>query len=224
MTRPDAAVVQALYGGYDTLKPVMPQEGPDVDWVLVTDDLSIRSGTLGWRVVHLPRPGVHPNRAAKGPKLFPWEHTSASASVWLDASFRVTSPDFVAEALAHTTVSDPVAQFVHPWRDCVYTEAEESAKLAKYAGEDFEPQVKDAREQGHPDHWGLWATGVIARRHDDDQVIDLGDVWADLIDRFTFQDQVSQPVALRVAGLRPVPLPGTHFANPWLTYEGSERH
>jgi hypothetical protein len=224
MTRPDAAVVQALYGGYDTLKPVMPQEGLDVDWVLVTDDASLRSSALGWRVVHLPRPGVHPNRAAKGPKLFPWAHTEASASVWLDASFRVTSPDFVAGALACTSVSDPIAQFVHPWRDCIYTEAEESAKLAKYAGEDFETQVKDARGTGHPKNWGLWATGVIARRHDSLRVIDLGNDWAGLIDRYTFQDQVSQPVALRLAGLRPAPLPGTHFANPWLSYEGSERH
>jgi hypothetical protein len=224
VTRPDAAVVQALYGGYDTLKPVMPQEGLDVDWVLVTDDASLRGSSLGWRVVHLPRPGVHPNRAAKAPKLFPWEYTDASSSVWLDASFRVTSPDFVSGALACTSVSDPVAQFVHPWRDCVFTEAEESAKLAKYAGEDFGPQVKDARELGHPDHWGLWATGVITRRHDDDRVFDLGNDWSDLIDRFTFQDQVSQPVALRSSVLRPAPLPGTHFANPWLSYEGSERH
>jgi hypothetical protein len=198
-----------------------------VDWVLVTDDASLRNGTLGWRVVHLPQPGVHPNRAAKGPKLRPWEHTSAPASVWVDASFRVTSPDFVAGALSYTSAvlsSLAIAQFVHPWRDCVYTEAEESAKLAKYAGEDFGPQVKDARGTGHPDHWGLWATGVIARQHDSLKVFDLGKDWADLIDRFTFQDQVSQPVALRCAGLRPAPLPGTHFANPWLSYEGSERH
>lgn len=220
----DAAVVTGLYGAYDTLKPVMPQSGLDVDWVLVTDDTSIRSGTLGWRVVHLPRPGMHPNRAAKYPKLHPWEFTSAARSVWLDASFRVMSPDFVDGALAYAPSANPIAQFVHPWRDCVYAEAGESARLAKYAGEDFGPQVKDARAEGHPEHWGLWATGVIARQHDDLRVGDLGQDWADLIDRFTFQDQVSQPVALRSAGLRPAALPGTHFANPWLTYEGSERH
>lgn len=224
MTRPDAAVVSALYGSYDTLKPVMPQTNLDVDWVLVTDDPSLRGGALGWRVVYQPRPGVHPNRAAKVPKLFPWEYTDALASVWIDASFRVTSPDFVFATLAHTSPADPIAQFVHPWRDCVYTEAEASRGLPKYAGEDFAAQVKDARGTGHPKNWGLWATGVIARQHDSLRVFDLGKDWSDLIDRYTFQDQVSQPVALRSAGLRPVPLPGTHFANPWLTYEGSEKH
>lgn len=221
MTVPDVAVVSAIYGGYDTLKPVLPQNGPDVDWVLVTDDPGFRGGAVGWRTVYLPRPGMHPNRAAKQPKLFPWEFTDAPASIWLDASFRVTSPDFVTGALA---LADPVAQFVHPWRDCVYTEADEGARLAKYGGEDFDAQVKDAREQGHPDHWGLWATGVIARRHDDDRVRDMSEQWADLIDRYTFQDQVSQPVALRAQGLRPAQLPADYFSSPWLAYEGSEKH
>lgn len=222
MTPPKAAVVSAVYGAYDTLKPVPEQRsGAGVDWVLITDDASLRSGTLGWRVVYEPRPGVHPNRAAKAPKMRPWEYTQAPASVWLDASFRVTSPDFATGALA---LADPIAQFVHPWRDCVYTEAAASAGIPKYAGEDFPSQTREYRLSGHPEHWGLWATGVIARRHDDPRVRDLAERWSGMIDRYTFQDQVSQPVALREAGLRPASLPGTHFANPWLTYEGSGRH
>lgn len=223
---PDAAVVQALYGGYDTLKPAHPQSGVDVDWVLVTDDASLRSGTLGWRVVHLPRPGVHPNRAAKQPKLFPWEFTAARRSVWIDASFRVHSPDFVTGALACTDAVSPVGQFVHPWRDCAFDEAEASRGIPKYAGEDFDAQVKHNRDVAlHPEHWGLWATGVIVRSdHTDARTRNLSEHWSDLIEHGTFQDQVSEPVALRAQGLRPAPLPGTHFANLWLTYEGSERH
>ena len=221
MTTPDAAIVSAIYASYDTLKPVMPQAGVNVDWVLVTDDESLRSGTLGWRVIHLPRPGVHPNRAAKQPKLFPWEFTPAPASVWIDASFRVTSPDFVRDVL---DLAQPIAQFVHPWRDCLFSEAEESAKLAKYAGEDFEPQVKEYRHLRYPENWGLWATGVIARQHGDPHVVNMSDYWSEMIDVFTFQDQVSQPVALRFYGLRPDPLPGDQLTNQWTVWEGSERH
>ncbi len=226
MSAPDAAVITAIYGAYDTLKPVMPQAGLDVDWVLVTDDPTFRGAALGWRVVYLPRPGVHPNRAAKQPKLFPWEFTPARRSVWLDASFRVTSPRFVAGALGCVDEIDPVGQFVHPWRDCVYDEAEASRALPKYAGEDFGDQAAGYRDvMCHPEHWGLWATGVIARSdHSDRRTRNLSDTWSELIDAGTFQDQVSQPVALRCSGLRPVPLPGTHFANPWVTYEGSGRH
>lgn len=214
---PDAAVVTAIYGGYDTVKPVVPQDGLDVDWVLVTDDPTLRGGLLGWRVVYLPRANQGANRAAKWPKLFPWEYTSAPASVWIDAAFRVISPGFVAGALA---VADPIAQFVHPWRDCVYTEAAVSEQLAKYAGEDFEAQTGEYRAFGHPEHWGLWACGVIARRHDDLRVFDCSEHWAELIARGTVQDQVSQPVALRHNKLRPSKFPNDHLCNDWLVHEG----
>lgn len=216
MTR--AAVLTALYDGYDTLKPICPQDGADVEWVCVTD--TVPEDGLGWTIVHVPRPGMHPNRAAKYPKLFPWLYTHADRSVWIDASFRIVSPTFVTEALSF---ADPVAQFVHPWRDCVYDEAEESSRLPKYAGENFGDQVLDYVERGHPENWGLWATGVIAREHTG-EVRRLGTGWDEEIIKYTFQDQVSEPVALREAGLRPTGFPGTHFSNPWLSYEGSGRH
>lgn len=215
-----AAVVTAIYGGYDTLKPAVPQDGVDVDWVLVTDDPAFRGGALGWRTVHLPRAHVSPRRAAKDPKLFPWDYTSAPASVWIDAAYQVISPTFVAEALA---LADPIAQFAHPWRDCVYAEAAASAPLAKYAGEDFDAQVKEYRvEHRYPEHWGLWAAGVIARKHTG-PVRDMSEDWAELIDRGTIQDQVSEPVALRFNGLRPTPFPNDHLTNDWLRHEGHAR-
>lgn len=70
---PDAAVVTAVYDRYDTLKPALPQSGPKVDWVCVTDDPGLEAD--GWRIVVQPRPGVHPNRAAKHPKCEPWRYT-----------------------------------------------------------------------------------------------------------------------------------------------------
>lgn len=216
------AVITAIYDSYDTLKPVRPQSLPDVDWVLVTDSPRLAVPELGWRVVHEPCPeGLHPNRAAKRPKMRPWEYTDAPASVWLDASFRVVSNSFAADMLA---LADPIAQFTHPWRDCAYTEAAASAGIPKYAGEDFHSQTSQYRMYQHPEHWGLWATGVIARQHDDPQVRFLGEEWSKMITEGTFQDQVSQPVALRLSGLRPAPLQGTHLANRWVAYEGSGRH
>lgn len=217
---PDAAVITALYGAYDTLKPVVPQDGLDVDWVCVTDDPTFRGAALGWRIVYRPNPGIHPNRAAKWPKLHPELFTRAPASVWIDASFRVTSESFVRDVLAF---ADPIAQFVHPWRDCLYEEAEVSAGMPKYEGERIDEQAKEYRSTRHPEHWGLWAAGVIARQHTP-EIIELGNVWAEEIEWWSFQDQVSQPFALRETGLRPTELPGTHFANDWLTYEGSESH
>ncbi len=221
----DVAILTAIHDGYDELKPVLPQQGVRVDWVFVTDDESLRdeSTARGWRVVFEPREGVHPNRAAKHPKYEPWRYTDAPVSVWVDASFRIVSDRFAVEATAGLTDVEPIAQFVHPWRDCLYAEAKESAGLAKYQGEPVLEQAESYRAAGHPEGWGLWATGVIARRHTD-AVRRMGWVWLAETYRWSFQDQISQPFVLRVTGLRPSALPGNHLATPWLAYEGSARH
>jgi hypothetical protein len=215
----DAAIVTAIYGNYDELKPVVPQAGADVDWVLVTDDPDIPDGHLGWRVVYAPRPGVHPCRAAKAAKMRPWEFTTAPASVWIDGGYRVTSDRLAAEMLE---AARPLAQFAHPWRDCVYTEAEASGQ-PKYASEPIAEQVAFYRESGHPDRWGLWEAGTIARAHVPEMVA-LGDGWAAEIDRWSFQDQVSEPFVLRNLGLLPCVLPGGHMGNTWLRWEPGSRH
>lgn len=216
------AILSAVYDRYDTLKPALPQVGAEVDWVFVTDDPDISQEHLyrGWRVVYEPRPGVHPNRAAKHPKYEPWKYTTQPASLWVDASFRIVSDMFAVEALA---LANPIAQFTHPWRDCLYAEAQESVRLPKYGGEPAAGQAQHYRDRGHPEHWGLWATGVIARHHTD-AVRDLGQKWLDETYTWSFQDQISQPYALREAGLRPTSFPGNHLATPWLAYEGSGRH
>lgn len=219
---PDLAIITAITDGYDTLKPVLPQAGLDVEWICVTDGepLPDADAAAGWTMICEPRCGRHPNREAKRPKVRPWEYTSASASIWVDASFRAVSDRFAVEALAY---ADPIAQFEHPWRDCLYEEAAHSALLPKYVGEPVIEQARTYRAAGHPEHWGLWAAGVIARRHTREARA-LGEAWAREVSVWSFQDQVSQPYALRAVGLRPAALPGTHLANDWLKYEGSGRH
>jgi len=213
-------LITAVYAGYDIPKPACPQEGLDCEHVLVTDDPGIRDGHLGWRVVLEPRPGTHPCRAAKHAKFRPWEYTDAPASAWIDGSVRVTSASFAAEALA---LADPVAQFAHPDRDCIYDEAAVSAGIGKYAAEPVGAQAACYRIAGHPEHWGLWAATVIARRHTP-QVVALGARWTAEVDRWSFQDQVSEPYVLRNLGLRPAILPGNYRSNEWLRVEASGKH
>lgn len=215
------ALVTAVYDGYDTLKPFPEQTAASVDAVCVTDDPDL--SCEGWRMIVEPRPGVHPNRAAKRPKMLPTLYSGAVRSIWIDASFEIVSRDFVAEVIAHVDGSSPVAQFVHPWRDCIYDEADASIGLAKYAGEPIAEQATWHREDGHPERWGLWATGVIARWHTP-AVRRFGELWLGHCNVWSFQDQISEAPALRRCNLRPVPLPGDHLTNPWLVYKASGRH
>jgi hypothetical protein len=216
------SIITAIYDDYDWLKPSCPQDG-GAEWVVVTDDPDMRDGYLGWRVVYAPRPGVTPMRAAKAVKLRPWEYTDAPASVWADASVRVTSPSLAADFLA---AANPVATFTHPGRDCLFEEAQATAGLglAKYGGEPVEEQAEHYRRTGHPAHWGLWETTVLARHHTA-EVAALSDAWAAEMARWSAQDQVSFPFACRNAGLRPTVLPGAGTTgSAWHEYEPSGRH
>lgn len=215
----DIAIITANYGGYERAKPPLAQvDVGQVDWVYVTDEPA--SAPPGWRVVHEPLFG-HPNRAAKGPKLAPHEYAEAPRSIWLDASFRITSA-FLARDLLAAAGDAELAQFRHPWRDCVYAEAEAST-APKYVDEPIKAQAAAYRAAGHPEHWGLWETGVIVRRHTHRMAL-FGRQWADEIVWWSFQDQLSEPVVLRQMELLPVDLPGSWRGSRWLAYEGSDRH
>lgn len=217
---PDAAIVSSIYDRYDTLKPACPQQGLDAEWVLVTDDPQIPDGCLGWRVVHAPRPGIAAFRAAKEAKLRPWEFTDAPVSAWVDASCLVTSPSFAAEAFA---LARPLAAFRHPWRDCLYDEAEASWRQRRYAAEPVTEQVAHYRERGHPEHWGLWATTILARRHGA-VMEEMADAWEAEMTAWSSQDQVSFPYVLRNMGLQCGILPGETLGSGWHQWRGSERH
>lgn len=216
----DIAVITSIYDHYDQLKPVLPQIGAEIDWVFVTDDPL--PDTLGWRQIHEEWPEMHPNRAAKQAKLRPWEYTDAPASVWIDASIRVASVFFAADMLSYL-ISGDIAQFLHPWRNCMYDEAAISAALLKYAEEPVLPQVDHYRRLGMPAGFGLWAGGVIARRHSED-IREMGERWTNEINQWSFQDQISEPYVLWSLGFRPVTLPGDHIRNAWVVWEGSGRH
>lgn len=212
-----AAIITAIYDDYDELKPVFPQAGLDVEWVCVTDR---PRAALGWRIVVQPKQGVHPNIAAKEPKCAPWRYTDAGMSIWIDGSFRVTSERFAVEALF---AANPIAQYLHPSRDCLYDEAVHCHNQPKYTNLRLTKQAMAYLDAGHPKHWGLWASGVIARRHVP-EVRAYGAAWLEEIAAWGFQDQISAPYCLRRKGLAPTALPGNIFDGRWLSYEGSNRH
>ena len=241
-----AAVLTAIMDDYDVLQPVLAQDGADVQWVCLTDSTTLameaderlipddhRGERLalvhptGWEIIPYRRlEGEHPNRAAKAPKTLPRLFTSRDASVWLDASFRVVSPRFVVDTLTIAHEQGPgIAQFRHPWRDCAMEEALYSMELPKYAGEfrRLADQMHSYRREGMPPHWGLWATGVIARHHTHDLTV-WGQRWARQIADHSYQDQVSHAYVCWKTGIRPADLPGNHLGNQWLEYHGSGRH
>ncbi len=205
-------VYTAVAGGYDDL-PAHPYiDG--VDFIAFSDH-PIESEFWEVRTRPALNPQGHPRMVAKAWKVLvdlalpDYEYT-----VWIDASHEILTEHFVGHAIA--AVDDTgIAFYSHPWRDCIYDEADASIVLEKYNGQPVLEQVAAYRSLGHPEHAGLYATGTIARRRTAD-VSALMRSWWDEICRWTYQDQLSLPVVCRRHGITPATFPCHQvYGNQW---------
>ena len=163
----------AIFGAYDDPKPILRQSVP-TDFYLFSDRQTERAP--GWRVeVIAPPAPPHPRMQAKWfrmhpHKLFPSGRARPRRrlhrydfTIWLDASMTITSANFAREAIA-AAAGHELACFGHPWRDCIFEEAKASIAMPhKYGSQDIAAQARAYREQGHPEHGGLFATGLLVR-------------------------------------------------------------
>ena len=187
-------VYTAIYGSYEDPKPAPTT--PLVDrWLMYTDDANIEAP--GWEVIHEPRPDEPPFLAAKYRKCHPPE---CGRSLWLDASIWLRDEHILFDALELLESCD-IATFRHPYRDCILDEAIESEYTPRYRGQKVLRQATKMLEAGHPRHWGLYSTGIIARNHTP-EVLELGHEWWLRCSAETCQDQVSFPFVVRNAGLK----------------------
>jgi hypothetical protein len=209
-------VLSALYGDYDPVASP-PEQTVDVRWVFVTDkprDLP------GWEVIVEPRPELGNRMAAKVPKCYPHFYVNTSRVVWLDAACRITAPDSIERLVDHVCGDQPIAQFAHPYRSCVYEELEASRPVWKYGHQNIDAQVRYYRERGHPRDWGLWATGVIVYYK---MTPRFGYRWLVEQMRWSDQDQLSEAPVLRELGIRPRTITGNIFDNDVLGWDYGHR-
>ena len=217
-------IVTALYGRYDVPRAQVEQD-VDTQWLLYTDDRDLRP-PAPWQVVIERAWHPDPRRAAKHRKMCP-PHLTDDV-IWVDANMQVTARTFAREALASR--HDGIALFRHPRRDDIYDEAAASvgaeSQGGKYDGEPIWEQVEHYRAEGHPPHSGLWAGGTIAWHLP--EAASIGHAWQSEVERWSTQDQLSLPVVLRRAGVRPGVFPvrqiegrGPGFLhNRWLRIHG----
>lgn len=212
----NVAVLSANMGGYDEPRR-WPLQTVDHERVIVTDSPAVvehaaADGEVD-RCVFERRPHLHPRMAAKIPKCLPFEYTDADTVIWVDGSVQPTSEHFVQWMLANS--SGPLSMFTHPLRTRITDEATASDWMAKYQGQDVHGQVAHYLADGHPDDFGLWATGLAVHRRTNSAVwshSEFGESWLAEQVRWTYQDQLSLPVVARRMDVRPRVIPGSLFS------------
>jgi hypothetical protein len=200
------ALYTAIYGQYDSVKPVPLDLGAPAFLFTDSPETAERATDLGWfaRVVPHYIATLNGDPNITGPMLAHkyWKThpdkacPDVDASIWIDGSMTITNPDFIQlniDALG----DDDWACVRHPARSCIYTEADYSATLTwRYDATAIKAQAEHYR-QFHPPNWGLVATGHNIRRHTPD-VLDLSQEWWQENLAWSHQDQLSLPVLLRI--------------------------
>jgi len=177
----EITVITAIMGDYDDIPPV--PEGFD-DAVLVSD-IPIKSD---WNNVVMET--QLPSRlASKIPKFRPDQFVQTSLSVWVDASMR--DPDnWLYMACNEKLRTNDFVLFRHPDRSSIVDEVSASRDSPKYDQYPLEKQVDFYRSSGFQDDAGLFACGVLARRHSS-QISEFGNAWLMENMRWSIQDQLS---------------------------------
>ena len=198
-------VYTCLVGGFDNLRPPLCVPEPGVRYICFTDvPVLPRVDPWEFRPVHRVKGPIgltEPARTSRLPKILP--HLvlpeDCDYSIWHDGNFQMkASPTATISKLLRT--SDWAAH-KHPGRDCIYKEAKVllSEKIGTPAL--VERQIARCRDvYGHPKGYGLWANGLIVRRHNAATAA-LNERWWDLFSDGCERDQISFPVALRESGV-----------------------
>jgi hypothetical protein len=115
--------------------------------------------------------------------------------VYLDGSFQIASPDFLEFMLDNLT-GNQIAFFKHPWRDCIYDEAEVCMTKPKYNHKDIRAQMEEYVNDRMPRHYGLWACGCFAFRNNQ-SVSSFRNLWWQELSTASTMDQISLPYLVR---------------------------
>jgi len=169
-------VYSAIYGGYDDIKKQV------VDVKVFTEESGIALAE-----------GLHPRMKAKMFKCNPHLFLDCDYSIWVDGSATIHDPNFVERCLDYLGDNELMC-FVHPeGRRCIYEEAQYCKDFLKYKDVDIQGQMDIYRKQGYPEQNGLWACGLIVRKHTA-RVKRFNELWWEHNLKYTYQDQLSFPV------------------------------
>jgi hypothetical protein len=228
-------VYTAIFGDYDELKPI-PEQDVACDCVCFTDNPLVRNPGK-WRIIHAPvLLDQHPRIRARFFKIlhdrvfkearladptsllqrFFRGRTRYDRTIWIDGSIQIKSSAFAREFTDYIGPSG-WSMFIHPNRNCIYTEAEVSKTMAKYFDQPIDEQIEAYRTEGYPVENGLVATGLIARSTSADLTA-INEGWWNENIRWSYQDQLSLPLVLWRLGRRYDPVQKNLWTNEWFDW------
>ena len=159
-------VYTAMFAGYDRILGHAPQT-VDCDFMVFTDDVSaVPVGQLRGIIKHNPGDQISPALKNLWLRMFPFdiqELNDYDILIYFDPNVRILDPSFVEQIVRRyeETRDFDLMLSAHPWNICLYQEARDSQKIAKYNKTDLEGQIATYRREGFPADAGLYWHGFI---------------------------------------------------------------
>jgi len=201
-------VVTAIFGPDFHLYE--PPALPSCRFVCFTDRTDLQSKV--WEITRQTST-LSPRRANREIKALLHRYVTGP-TLYVDAEFKITGDP--TEVVGAALDGHCWAATAHPSRSCLFAEAEFCIrKSCVDAPAALRAQTERYRAAGMPEHWGLWAGGIIARIGDRDSER-LGEAWWSEIQDGAERDQVSLPFVARNLGLAPGIIPGSYTALDWI--------
>lgn len=207
-------VYSCLFGQYEDLTQQPNFGASPVDWVLFTDQPSLRSSTWQIRVVDAP---VSDNAAlaSRHPKVFPERYLPEyDRSIYIDNSVRLLKPpDLLWNEVAfggdgfvvqHSYRRRLIDEFAAVWSSRL---GEPEAILKVYE----EVRAFGGELLAGPVYWG----GLIGRVHTAPSLTPAMSDWWRLIRDFSARDQLSLPLVLGRNEWSPTLVSMDNFRSPW---------
>jgi len=214
---PKRLVYTCLFGYSERFADLTYERDSTIDFVCFTDMPEVQSNF--WRIERAEPSRLDASRAAKQRKILPNRFVSQyDESLYVDNTVRLKmSPREIFERYLHGANSSFTC-FPHPWRHCVYDEAQEVISRGFDTPERVNHQMASYQELGYPAHNGLWKGAFLLRRHNDRTVIDVMETWFDHVLKHSHRDQLSLPVAMWLHNFTPEPIPLDFMDNDILEY------
>ncbi len=89
-----------------------------------------------------------------------------------------------------------MASFMNPIHDCIYTEAKFLIYCNAVHNNEIKRQIDKYKSEGFPEHFGMREFTIIARKHNDAELIGFMEQWWKEVNEHTMRDQISFPYIL----------------------------
>jgi len=115
-------------------------------------------------------------------------------SIWIDSCFEIQISDFEKFLVDEDLEKNDILIYKHPWRDCLYDEA--AICKEKKLDYDFiiDEQIFKYKNDGFPENFGLFATGIILRKNIP-EINKFNEMWWVEVLNHSGRDQLSQQYA-----------------------------